>query len=140
MSAGGHRKVNPAELGAPRGYSNGVLAAAGSRMLYVAGQVGWDREQRIVSGDFAVQFERALDNVLAVVREAGGAPEDLVRMTLYVTDKALYEESLQAIGAAWRRRLDRHYPAMTLVEVSSLLEEGALVELEATAALPPGGE
>ncbi|KAB2968246.1 MAG: RidA family protein [Thermoanaerobaculia bacterium] len=140
MSASGHRKVNPAELGPPRGYSNGVLAAAGSRMLYIAGQVGWDREQCLVSNDFAGQFERALDNVLAVVREAGGVPEDLVRVTLYVTDKALYEESLQAIGAAWRRRLDRHYPAMTLVEVGALLEEGALVELEATAALPPGEE
>jgi enamine deaminase RidA (YjgF/YER057c/UK114 family) len=140
MSGGAHRKVNPEELGAPRGYSNGVLARAGARLLFVAGQVGWNRDQAIVSDDFAAQFERALDNVLAVVREAGGAPEDLVRLTVYVTDRRLYEASLREIGAAWRLRLGRHYPAMTLIEVAGLLEARALVELEATAALPPGEE
>jgi enamine deaminase RidA (YjgF/YER057c/UK114 family) len=134
------RVVNPEELGAPRGYNNGLLVPAGSRFLFVAGQVGWDRAQRIVSVDFTAQFEQALANVLSVVGEAGGAPEHLVRMTLYVTDKTAYLESLEAVGAAWRRRMGRHYPAMTLVEVAGLLEPGAQVEIEATAALPPDSE
>jgi enamine deaminase RidA (YjgF/YER057c/UK114 family) len=136
MSAGGHRVVNPEELGAPKGYSNGILAAPGSRLLFVAGQVAWDSEHRIVSDDFATQFDRALDNVLIVVRDAGGLPEHVVRMTLYVTGKTSYMESLKAVGEAWRRRMGRHFPAMTLVEVADLLEEGAQVEIEATAALP----
>ena len=132
MTAGA-RTINPEELGAPRGYSHGVLAPAGSRLLFVAGQVGWDRAQRIVAPDFAAQFAQALDNVLAVVRAAGGRPEHLVRMTLYVQDKTSYMESLKALGEAWRARMGRHYPAMTLVEVSALLEEGALVEIESVA-------
>jgi enamine deaminase RidA (YjgF/YER057c/UK114 family) len=131
------RPINPEELGAPSGYSHGILAPAGSRLLFVAGQVGWSRDQRIVSPDFAPQFERALDNVLAVVRAAGGGPEHVVRMTLFVRDRTSYRESLKTIGAAWRSRMGRHFPAMTLVEVAALLEEGALVEIEATAALPP---
>ena len=131
------RVINPEELGAPKGYSHGVLAPPGSRLLFVAVQVGWDRAQRIVSPDFTAQFERALDNVLAVVRAAGGRTEHVVRMNLYVRDKTSYMASLKTIGAAWRSRMGHHYPAMTLVEVSALLEEGALVEIEATAALPP---
>lgn len=138
MSAGPHRIVNPEELGAPKGYSNGILAAPGSRLLFVAGQVAWDSEHRIVSDDFATQFDRALENVLTVVRAAGGLPEHVVRMTLYVREKTSYVESLKAVGEAWRRRMGHEYPAMTLVEVADLLEEGALVEIEATAALPAG--
>lgn len=129
--------INPKELGAPKGYSHGVIVPAGCRLLFVAGQVGWDRAQRIVSPDFAAQFEQALENVLTVVRAAGGKPEHVVRMTLYVQNKTSYMESLKAIGVAWRSKMGHHYPAMTLVEVSALLEEGALVEIEATAALPP---
>ena len=129
--------INPEALGAAKGYSHGVIAPAGCRLLFVAGQVGWDRAQRIVSSDFTAQFERALDNVLVVVRAAGGGPEHVVRMTLYVRDKTSYTESLKSLGGAWRSRMGRHYPAMTLVEVSALLEDGALVEIEATAALPP---
>jgi len=139
MSAA-HRLINPEELGAPKGYSNGVLAAAGSRLLFVAGQVGWDSEQRIVPGGFVAQFERALANVVTVVEAAGGRPEHVVRLTFYVVDRTPYLEALSEIGAAYRRRMGRHFPAMTLVEVAALLEEGALVEVEATAALPPGTE
>ncbi|MHB1845369.1 MAG: RidA family protein [Deltaproteobacteria bacterium] len=119
-------------LAKPKGYANGVIAEG--RLLFVAGQIGWDREGRLAEG-FAAQFARALDNVLEVIRAAGGAPTDLCRMTVYVTDKRAYEAAAREIGAAWRARLGRHYPAMTLVEVRSLLEDRAEVELEATAAL-----
>jgi len=129
--------VDPEALGAPRGYSNGVVAPAGSRLLFVAGQVGWDGEQRLVSGGFVEQFERALANVLSVVRAAGGEPDQVVRLTLYVIDKEPYLESLKRVGEAYRRLMGRHYPAMSLLVVRDLLEPGALVEIEATAALPP---
>jgi len=132
-----HRTVNPEELGAPKGYNNGVLAAAGSRLLFVAGQVGWDRDHKIVPGGFVAQFDRALANVLAVVSAAGGSPEHIVRMTLYVLDRTPYVEGLSSIGQSYRVRMGRHFPAMTLVEVAALLEEGALIEIEATAAVPP---
>jgi enamine deaminase RidA (YjgF/YER057c/UK114 family) len=131
------RFVDPESLGAPRGYSNGVVAAAGSRLLFVAGQVGWDGEQRLVAGGFVEQFERALGNALEVVRAAGGTPENVVRLTLYVVDKAPYLEALKLVGEAYRRLMGRHYPAMALLVVRDLLEPGALVEIEATAALPP---
>jgi len=134
------RIVNPQALGAPKGYSNGVLAPAGSRILCVAGQVGWDAEQKIVPGGFAAQFERALANVLAVVAEAGGDAGAILRLTIYVTDKQSYLDSLAAVGEAYRRLMGRHYPAMALVEVAGLLEEGAVVEIEATAALAPTPE
>jgi enamine deaminase RidA (YjgF/YER057c/UK114 family) len=137
MSPARHRIVNPEELGAPKGYSNGILTEPGCRLLFVAGQVGWDAHQRIVSHDFTDQFARALDNVLAVVRKAGGLPEHVVRVTLYVRKKDPYMESLSGVAKAWRERMGRHFPAMTLVEVADLLEPGALVEIEATAALPP---
>ncbi len=137
---GRSRTINPAELGAPRGYSNGVLAPAGSRLLFIAGQIGWGEGQRLVGEGFAAQFDAALGNVLAVVREAGGEPHEIVRMTVYVTDRRRYVAELAEVGAAWRRRMGRHYPAMALLEVAALLEEGALVEIEATAALPPDRE
>jgi len=129
--------VDPEALGAPRGYSHGILAPAGSRLLFVAGQVGWNEAQEIVGDDFVVQFEQALANVVAVVEEAGGTPRHVARLTLYVTDKSLYVDNLSRVGEAYRRRMGRHYPAMALVEVRSLLEPGALIEIEATAALPP---
>jgi len=134
------RIVDPESLGAPKGYSNGVLAPAGSRILCVAGQVGWDGEQRVVPGGFAAQFERALANVLAVVAEAGGDAGSILRLTIYVTDKQSYLDSLAAVGEAYRRLMGRHYPAMALLEVAGLLEEGAVVEIEATAALAPTPE
>jgi enamine deaminase RidA (YjgF/YER057c/UK114 family) len=130
--------VNPEALGAPKGYSNGVVAPAGCRLLFVAGQVGWDNEQRIVGPGFTEQFEQALANVVTVVEEAGGAAVDVVRLSVYVTDKRAYLGALGAVGEAYRRRMGRHFPAMALVEVSGLVEQGAQVEIEATAALPPG--
>jgi enamine deaminase RidA (YjgF/YER057c/UK114 family) len=130
--------IDPAALGGRgRGYSNGVLAPSGARLLFVAGQVGWNRERELVAGGFAAQFEQALANVAAVVAAAGGGPEHLARLTLYVVDRTEYQGQLAAVGAAYRRVLGDHYPAMALVEVSGLLEPGARVEIEATAALPP---
>lgn len=129
--------INPEALGAPRGFSHGVLAPAGCRLLFVAGQVGWDGEQRLVAGGFAPQFERALENIRAVVESAGGRVEEICRFTIYVTDRTQYERDLAAVGEAYRRVMGRHFPAMALVEVAALLEPGALVEIEATAALSP---
>ena len=131
-----HVKINPESLGAPKGYSNGVLTPAGGRVLFVAGQVAWDEEQRVVSDDFALQFGQALKNVVTVVTAAGGGPEHLARMTIVVTSKDEYVAAAKAIGAAYRALMGRHYPAMTLVEIKALLEEGAKVEIEATAVLP----
>lgn len=125
--------VNPPQLAKPRGYSHGVKGRG--ELLFVAGQIGWDAEARLVSDDFVAQFAQALDNVLAVVRSAGGAPESVARLTIYVADKAEYVAAARALGAAWRERMGRHYPAMALVEVKSLLEPGARVEIEATAIL-----
>ena len=132
----GLRPINPLQLGAPRGYSNGMLAPAGARLLFVAGQVGWNEDQQLVGDGFAEQFARALANVVTVVREAGGAPEHLARLTIYVVDHREYLAALEEIGAAYRGIMGRHYPAMALVEVKALLEPGAKVEIEGTAALP----
>jgi enamine deaminase RidA (YjgF/YER057c/UK114 family) len=127
--------VNPESLGAPKGYSNGILTPPG-RFLFVAGQIAWDAEHRIVSADFARQFERALANVVAVVREAGGEPTHLARLTIYVTDRDAYLADLGGVGKAYRAVMGRHFPAMALVEVKALLEPGAKVEIEGTAVLP----
>jgi enamine deaminase RidA (YjgF/YER057c/UK114 family) len=104
-------------------------------LLFISGQIAWDGQSRIVSADFAEQFEQALSNVLAVVRAAGGSPESLARLTIYVLDRREYIAGAKKIGEAYRRLVGKHYPAMTLVEVRGLLEEGAKLELEATAAL-----
>jgi enamine deaminase RidA (YjgF/YER057c/UK114 family) len=128
--------INPESLGRPRGYANGVLADAAGRLLFVAGQIGWDENRRLVGDDFVEQFARALANVLAVVNEAGGSPERIARLTVYVTDKREYGERTREIGERWRSLMGRHFPAMTLVEVKGLLEDGAKVEIEATAVLP----
>lgn len=129
-----HEIINPESLGAPRGYSNGVLAQAG-RVLFVAGQIGWDSSQKIVSETFAIQFEQALSNVMAVVKHAGGAASDIGRLTIYVVDRHEYVAALKEVGAAYRKHMERHYPAMALVEVKALLEPGAKVEIEATAVI-----
>ncbi len=132
-----HEIIQPEGWPRPVGYSNGVVAPAGSRALHVAGQVAWDTEREIVgAGDFAVQFAQALDNVIAVVRAAGGEAAHIASMTVYVTDKRQYLDALAAIGAAWTSRCGKHYPAMALVEVADLLEEGALIEISAVAHLP----
>ena len=130
-----HEMINPEALGAPKGYSNGVLAGPG-RLLFVAGQIAWDGQQTIVSEAFAAQFDQALANVLSVVTAAGGSATDVCRMTMYVANKDEYEAALRAVGASYRARMGRHYPAMSLVEVAALLEPGAKVEIEATAVVP----
>ena len=127
--------INPESLGRPRGYSNGLLAEPGARMLFIAGQIGWDENQKIVGDDFVEQFERALRNVLAVVAEAGGSPEALARLTIYVTDKREYAARTREIGERWRALMCGHYPAMALVEVKGLLEDAAKVEIEGIAVL-----
>lgn len=126
--------VEPAGWAPPRGYSNGYRLGD---VLFIAGQVAWDAEQRIVGpGDFATQFRQACRNVRAVLDAAGLGPERLGRVTVYVTDKQAYVDALKPVGAAWRECFGRHYPAMTLVQVAALLEEGAMVEVEATAVFP----
>jgi enamine deaminase RidA (YjgF/YER057c/UK114 family) len=127
--------VNPAALGVPRGYANGMLAPAGGRLLFVAGQVAWDAEQRIVCDDIAGQFGKALDNVLAVVREAGGGPGNVARLTFFVTVLGEYMADLKAVGEAYRRVMGKHFPAMALFEVKALVDPRAKVEVEATAVL-----
>jgi NAD(P)-dependent dehydrogenase (short-subunit alcohol dehydrogenase family)/enamine deaminase RidA (YjgF/YER057c/UK114 family) len=127
--------VNPEALGPPSGYSNGMILRAG-RTLFVAGQVAWDRDHVIQGGnDFAAQFDVALGNVVRVVNEAGGHAEQIGRMRIYVCDRRRYLAALREIGRAYRRHMGTHYPAMALVEVAKLLEEGALVEIEAEAIL-----
>jgi enamine deaminase RidA (YjgF/YER057c/UK114 family) len=127
--------INPEMLGAPRGYSNGVLAPAGGRLLFVAGQIGWNGRQQLVSDDFVEQFDRALANLITVVIEAGGGPENIARLVVYVTDKREYRERTREIGLRWRALMGRHFPAMALVEVKGLLEDAAKVEIEGVAVL-----
>lgn len=129
--------INPASLGEPKGYSNGVLVDAPGRLLFVAGQVAWDEDQQIVSQDFVEQFDRALANVITVVSEAGGSPEKIARLMIYVTDRNEYLSRRAEVGERYRARMGRHFPAMVLVEIKSLLDTGAQVEIEATAVLNP---
>jgi len=124
--------VNPESLGAPKGFSHGVVATGG-RVLFVAGQAGWGGGGR--APDFATQFARALDQVLKVVEQAGGQATDIARLTIYVTDLNAYKASREALGNEWKARLGRYYPATTLVEVKGLVDEGAVVEIEATAVI-----
>lgn len=126
--------INPAALGPPRGWTNGVLAPAGGRLLFVAGQAGW-RDADGPAPGFVEQFAAALDRTLAVLREAGGGPTDVVRMTVYVTDVEAYRAARKALGEVWRPRFGTFYPAMALVEVSGLVERGAMLEVETTAVL-----
>jgi enamine deaminase RidA (YjgF/YER057c/UK114 family) len=130
------RTLLPAGWPRPKGYSNGVEAEG--RLVFVAGQVGWTPEGAFAETTFAGQFRQALDNTLAVLREAGASPEHVAGMTWYVTDKRAYLASLAEIGAVWREKMGRHYPAMAVVEVSALMEDAALVEIETTAVIPNG--
>jgi|ERR1700682_168831 len=129
--------INPESLGAPRGYANGVLTDAGGRLLFVAGQIAWDETQRVVSSIFVEQFDRALSNVIAVVTAAGGRPEHIARLVIYITDKQEYREHTRAIGERYRALMGRHFPAMVLVEVKGLLDDEAKIEIEGVAVLPP---
>ncbi len=126
--------LQPKGWASPQGYANGIVAEG--RLVFIAGQIGWDAEARIVSDDLVAQVEQALKNIVAVLAEAGGAPHHLTRLTWYVTDKAGYIARRKEIGAAYRRVIGKHYPAMALLVVAGLLEEGAQVEIEATAVVP----
>jgi enamine deaminase RidA (YjgF/YER057c/UK114 family) len=127
--------INPTDLGRPKGYSNGLLALPGGRILFVAGQIGWDEDQKIVGDNFTDQFDRALLNVIRVVQEAGGSASNIGRMVIYVTDKREYTEDRLKIGECWRARMGKHFPAMALIEVKGLLEDLAKVEIEAIAVI-----
>ncbi len=126
--------LQPPGWARPRGYANGV--AAEGRQVYVAGQIGWDAEQRFVGDGFAAQVRQALANVVAVLACAGAMPEHIVRMTWYVTSRDEYNASLAEIGAAYRELIGRSFPAMSVVVVAGLLEPRAKVEIEATAVIP----
>ena len=129
--------INPVSLGSPRGFSNGVLTDAGGRLLFVAGQIAWDETQTIVSENFVEQFDRALANVIAVVTEADGRPDQIARLVIYVTNKLEYLEHQRSIGERYQAHMGKHFPAMVLVEVKSLLDNKAKVEIEAVAVLIP---
>jgi enamine deaminase RidA (YjgF/YER057c/UK114 family) len=126
--------LHPKSWARAKGFSNGVVAEG--RVVFVAGQVGWNAEQEFESDDFVAQVEQALANIAAVLAEAGAGPEHLVRLTWYVVDKRQYLSRLDDVGRAYRRVIGRHYPAMTLVQVTGLVEDRARVEIEATAVLP----
>jgi enamine deaminase RidA (YjgF/YER057c/UK114 family) len=128
------RILHPDGWAAPKGYANGILAAG--RQLHLAGQIGWDAQQRMVPGGLVPQTRQALENIVAVLASGGARPEHLVRLTWYLTDRAAYLAASKEIGAVYREVIGRHYPAMTAVEVSSLMEAEALVEIEATAVIP----
>jgi enamine deaminase RidA (YjgF/YER057c/UK114 family) len=130
------RTVNPESLGAPRGYSHGLLAPAGGRLLFVAGQTASAGPDGVGAQSFVEQWSRALAKVLAVVREAGGSPGDIGRLTIYVTDLQAYRANLKPLGEAYRELMGSHYPAMALVEVKGLVDAGAVIEIEATAVVP----
>ncbi len=127
--------LQPKSWPAPKGYANGI--AAEGRQVFVAGQIGWNEHNKLVGADFVAQVEQALSNVVQVLAEAGGKPEHIVRMTWYLTGKSEYLARQKDIGAAYRRTIGRHFPAMTAVVVAGLIEEGAKVEIEATAVIPP---
>ncbi|HEX5795059.1 MAG TPA: RidA family protein [Geminicoccaceae bacterium] len=128
------RILQPPGWPRPRGYANGV--AAEGRLVFVAGQIGWDESGTVVADDLVRQVQQTLENTLAVLREAGAGPEHVVRMTWYITDKRDYLARAREIGEAYRALMGRHYPAMAVVEVKALIEDGAKVEIETTAVVP----
>ena len=127
--------INPESLGSPRGYSNGVLADPRGQLLFIAGQVAWNNRQEIVSDDFVEQFDRALANVITVVSEAGGTSDDIARLIIYVTRKNEYKQRTREVGERYRAHMGKHFPTMVLVEVKSLLDDAAKVEIEGVAIL-----
>jgi enamine deaminase RidA (YjgF/YER057c/UK114 family) len=130
-----HQTLQPKDWLAPKGYANGM--AAEGRQVFIAGQIGWNAQAQLVSDDFVAQVEQALKNIVAVLAEAGAEPRHLVRLTWYLTDKREYLARQKDIGAAYRRVIGRHFPTMSAVVVAGLIEDGAKVEIEATAVIPP---
>jgi len=129
------KALHPAGWAAPVGYANGIEVPAG-RLVFIAGQVGWDGAQRFHSEAIPQQFEQALKNALAVLAEAGGRPEHVCRMTAYCCDKPAYLAARPELGRIWKRLMGRHYPAMSMIFVSDLLDSPGKIELEATAVIP----
>lgn len=129
-----HQFLHPRHWKQPKGYANGI--AAEGRLVFLAGQVGWNAEEQFESDDFVAQVRQALANVVALVAEAGGNPEHVTRLTWYVLDKREYMTRLRELGDAYRSVMGRHFPAMTLVQVGALVEDRAKVEIEATAVVP----
>ena len=127
--------LQPAAWARPRGYSNGVATAG--QLVFIAGQIGWNAEQRFERHDLAGQAQQALRNIVSVLAEAGGRPDHITRLTWYLIDKREYLAQAAQIGAAYRAVIGRHFPAMSAVQVSALIEDAALVEIEATAVIPP---
>src|SRR6266436_4812135 len=128
------RFLHPRHWKPAKGYSNGVVAEG--RAVFVAGQVGWNTDQQFESQDFVVQTRQALENVVAVVREAGGMPQHITRLTWFITDKREYVSRLPEVGEVYRRVMGKHFPAMTMVQVAALIEDEARVEIEASAVVP----
>lgn len=126
--------VNP--RGQPSGWNDGMLAPTGGRVLFVAGQTGRDASGRVPASGFAAQFSQALANVLEVLQAAGAGPPDVGRMTIYVTDLAAYRASRKELASIWQEKMGKHYPATALLEVKGLVDENAVVEIEATAVMP----
>ena len=132
--------VNPESRPRPRGFSHGVVAPPGSRLLHVAGQTAAAGDGRVSTADFVAQFDTALANVIEIVRRAGGESHHITRLTIYVTEMDVYLASRSALGPVWKKRMGSHYPAMALVGVAALVDPGAVVEIAADAALPSGEE
>ncbi len=130
--------LHPDGWAPPIGYSNGI-SVDGGRIVYVAGQVGWNAAQVFESEELAPQFEQALSNVLTVLAEAGGTAADICRMTVYCTDKPAYLAARTELGRIWRAQMGRHFPAMSMIFVSDLLDSPGMVELEATAVISDDG-
>jgi enamine deaminase RidA (YjgF/YER057c/UK114 family) len=130
-----HKLINPQALGAPSGYSNGLLTESSGKLLFIAGQIAWNQEHRIVSDDFVEQFDKALENVMTVVSEAGGKASDVARLIVYVTDKQAYVARTREVGERYRKHMGKHFPAMVLVQVAGLLDDAAKVEIEGIAVL-----
>ena len=128
--------INPEALGVPSGYANGVLVDGGGKLLFIAGQIAWDKEQKIVSDDFVEQFDQALANVITVVHAAGGNADNIVRLVIYVTNKIEYRERTKEVGERYRKHMGKHFPAMVLVQVAGLLDDRAKVEIEGMAVIP----
>ena len=127
--------INPEALGAPSGYSNGLLVDGG-KLLFIAGQIAWDNNQKLVSDDFVEQFDKALANVMTVLRAAGGEAENIARLVIYVTNKIEYRKRTKEIGDRYRKHMGKHFPAMVLVQVAGLLDDRAKVEIEGMAVIP----
>lgn len=128
------RVLQPAGWARPRGYANGIEASG--RTIFVAGQIGWDKDQKFQARDFAGQFEQALLNIVAVLKEADAGPEHVVRLTWFVTDKRAYLADARRVGEIYRAVMGRNFPTMSVVQVTALMEDDALVEIEATAVVP----